>query len=197
MYTNDIKNIELKKFYSSIITELHKGVIKGKHPFHLFVYGSIENGNPENRTVVFRKFNDLEFIINFHTDYRSSKIVNGNEKNVSLLFYSKESSLQLRMKGISNVHYNDEITKESWSRTKEMSKECYTNTIKPGEVIENNKDYLYSGDADKKDEIAFKNFSVVRVHVNYIDALKLAHDGHIRAKFDLIDKKITGNWVSP
>jgi hypothetical protein len=56
---------------------------------------------------------------------------------------------------------------------------------------------LYSGGADKKDDIAYKNFSVVRVHVNHIDALKLAHDGHIRAKFDLIDKKIKGNWVSP
>ena len=32
---------------------------------------------------------------------------------------------------------------------------------------------------------------------NNANALKLAHDGHIRAKFDLIDKKIIGNWVSP
>ncbi len=42
-----------------------------------------------------------------------------------MLFYDKEEKIQVRLKVECTVNHNNEITKESWSKTAHISRKCY------------------------------------------------------------------------
>jgi len=72
----------------------------------------------DGRVVVLRKADQQNNFVQYHSDIRSSKIEKIKKNpNCSILFYGKQEKIQLRVKTECKVHFDDDITKESWEKT--------------------------------------------------------------------------------
>ena len=155
----------------------------------------------DGRIVVLRKSDQLNNTLQFHSDIRSDKIekLKKNPK-AAMLFYDKDEKIQVRLKIECIVNHNNEITKESWSKTKHISRKCYlvdngpgsesaspTSGLKP--ELEN---FEFTMEQSEK---GYKNFTVIQCKIKLIEWLYLAAKGHRRARFDLETKKDT--WLVP
>ena len=151
----------------------------------------------DGRVVVLRKTSQQYNFIQYHSDIRSSKIEKIKKNpNCSILFYGKQEKIQLRLKAECTVHFNDEITKESWKNTGHISRKCYlvtngpgTESVTPTSGLDDKFDnFNYT---KEESEAGYKNFCVIRCEVKSIEWLYLAAKGHRRAKFDLENKLYT------
>ena len=60
-------------------------------------------------------------LVQYHSDIRSDKIVKLKaNQNAAMLFYDKEEKIQVRLKVECIVNHENEITKESWSKTQHI-----------------------------------------------------------------------------
>ena len=195
-YYEDFNEIE-KKLWALLIRAVNDRNSEFRTP--VFICG--DKNNLDGRVVVLRKADEKNLSLQFHSDIRSTKI-NAIKKNPnsSLLFYGKKEKIQLRMKVESKLHYNDEITKESWDKTGHISRKCYlvtngpgTESDKPTSGLDNkfdNFDYT-----KEESEAGYKNFCVIRCKVKSIEWLYLAAKGHRRALIDFENNK--KNWLIP
>ena len=155
----------------------------------------------DGRIVVLRKSDKINNIVQFHSDIRSDKIEKlKKNSNASMLFYDKEEKIQVRLKVECKVNHDNDVTKESWSKTQHISRKCYlvdngpgtesatpTSGLKP--EIDNFEFTM------KQSEEGYKNFTVIQCKVKSIEWLYLAAKGHRRARFDLENNKNT--WLIP
>ena len=112
-YYEDFNEIE-KKLWSLLVRAVNDRSSEFRTP--VFICG--DKNNLDGRVVVLRKADEKNLSLQFHSDIRSTKIdAIKKNPNSSLLFYGKKEKIQLRMKVQSKLHYNDEITKESWDKT--------------------------------------------------------------------------------
>ena len=156
----------------------------------------------DGRVVVLRKVDQKNNIIQYHSDIRSSKIEKIKKNpNCSILFYGKEEKIQLRIKVICEVNYNNEISKESWKNTGHISRKCYLVTNGPGTISDkptsglDNKFDNFSFTKEES-EVGYKNFCVIRCKIKSIEWLYLAAKGHRRALIDLKNSK-NFTWLVP
>ena len=195
-YYEDFNEIE-KKIWNLLASAVSDRNSEFRTP--VFICGN--DNDLDGRVVVLRKASQQNNFIQYHSDIRSSKIEKIKKNpNCSILFYGKQEKIQLRLKAECTVHFNDEITKESWENTGHISRKCYLVTDAPGtESITPT-----SGLDDKFDnfnytkeesETGYKNFCVIRCKVKSIEWLYLAAKGHRRAIFDLENNK--KNWLVP
>jgi pyridoxamine 5'-phosphate oxidase len=195
-YYEDFNEIE-KKIWNLLASAVSDRNSEFRTP--VFICGN--DNDLDGRVVVLRKASQQNNFIQYHSDIRSSKIEKIKKNpNCSILFYGKQEKIQLRLKAECTVHFNDEITKESWENTGHISRKCYLVTDAPGtESITPT-----SGLDDKFDnfnytkeesETGYKNFCVTRCKVKSIEWLYLAAKGHRRAIFDLENNK--KNWLVP
>ena len=109
------------------------GVDNSKSMFHTPVLSTFVNETISTRTVVLREFNLKNRTLRFHTDSRSGKIEELKENSISSVHgYDPDLKVQIRLKGKTLVHINDEISKEAWAESREMSKMCYSVKDSPG-----------------------------------------------------------------
>ena len=195
-YYEDFNEIE-KKLWDLLIRAVNDRSSEFRTP--VFICG--DRNNLDGRVVVLRKADKKNISLQFHSDIRSTKIdIIKKNSNSSLLFYGKKEKIQLRMKVKSNLHYNDEITKESWDKTGHISRKCYlvtdgpgTKSKKPTSGLDNKFDNF---DFTKEEsEEGYKNFCVIKCKIKSIEWLYLAAKGHRRAQFDLKNNKNT--WLVP
>ena len=196
-YYEDFNEIE-KKLWALLIRAVNDRSSEFRTP--VFICG--DKNNLDGRVVVLRKVDEKDLSVQFHSDIRSTKIeAIKKNPNCSLLFYGKKEKIQLRMKVESRLHYNDEITKESWHKTGHISRKCYLVTKGPGTKSEKPTSGLDSKfdnfDFTKEEsEAGYKNFCVIRCKIKSIEWLYLAAKGHRRAVIDLNGtKKFT--WLIP
>jgi 3-hydroxyisobutyrate dehydrogenase len=155
----------------------------------------------DGRIVVLRKSDQLNNTVQFHSDIRSDKIekLKKNPK-AAMLFYDKDEKIQVRLKIECVVNHNNEITKESWSKTQHISRKCYLVDNGPGSESESPTSGL-KPELDNFDftmeqsEEGYKNFTVIQCKIRSIEWLYLAAKGHRRARFDLENRKDT--WLVP
>ena len=155
----------------------------------------------DGRIVVLRKSDQLNNTVQFHSDIRSDKIekLKKNPK-AAMLFYDKDEKIQVRLKIECVVNHNNEITKESWSKTQHISRKCYLVDNGPGSESESPTSGL-KPELDNFDftmeqsEEGYKNFTVIQCKIRSIEWLYLAAKGHRRARFDLENKK--DPWLVP
>ena len=155
----------------------------------------------DGRIVVLRKSDQKNKIVQFHSDIRSDKIEKLKKNSrAAMLFYDKEEKIQVRFKVECVVNHNNEVTKDSWSKTQHISRKCYLVDNGPG----TESDTPTSGLKPELDNFEFtmeqseegyKNFTVIQCKVKSIEWLYLAAKGHRRAKFDLETNKDT--WLIP
>ena len=155
----------------------------------------------DGRIVVLRKSDQLNNTVQFHSDIRSDKIekLKKNPK-AAMLFYDKDEKIQVRLKIECIVNHNNEITKESWSRTQHISRKCYLFDNGPGSESASPTSGL-KPELDnfeftmEQSEKGYKNFTVIQCKIKLIEWLYLAAKGHRRARFDLETNKDT--WLVP
>ena len=195
-YYEDFKEIK-KKIWSM----LDDAVTNRSSAFRIPVFVCGDQKDFDGRIVVLRKSDQLNNILQFHSDIRSEKITKLKiNKNASMLFYDKEEKIQVRLKVECIVNHSNEITKESWSKTGHISRKCYLVDNGPGTVSDipttglkpelDNFDYT-----KEQSEEGYKNFTVIQCKIKSIEWLYLAAKGHRRAKFDLENDK--EHWLVP
>ena len=155
----------------------------------------------DGRIVVLRKSDKKNNIIQFHSDIRSDKIKKlKKNSNASMLFYDKEEKIQVRLKVECKVNHNNDVTKESWSKTQHISRKCYlvhngpgTESATPTSGLKPELDNFEF--TMEQSEEGYKNFTVIQCKVKSIEWLYLAAKGHRRARFNLENKK--NSWLIP
>ena len=183
-YYEDFNEIE-KKIWSLLTNAVTDRSSEFRTP--VFICGN--DKDLDGRVVVLRKADQKDSFVQYHSDIRSSKIDKIKKNpNCSILFYGKQEKIQLRLKTKCKVHFNDDVTKDSWNKTAHISRKCYLVTKGPGTESEK----PTSGLDNKFDN---KNFCVIRCEVKSIEWLYLAAKGHRRAFFDL--EKNKKNWLIP
>ena len=195
-YYEDFKEIE-KKIWDLLTNAVKDRSSEFRTP--VFICGN--DKDLDGRVVVLRKADQQNNFVQYHSDIRSSKIEKiKNNPNCSILFYGKQEKIQLRLKIECKVHFDDEVTKESWEKTGHISRKCYLVTNGPGTESDKPTSGL-DGKFDNFDytkeesEEGYKNFCVIRCKVKSIEWLYLAAKGHRRALFDLENNK--KNWLVP
>jgi pyridoxamine 5'-phosphate oxidase len=195
-YYEDFNEIE-KKIWSLLTSAVSDRNSEFRTP--VFICG--QDNDLDGRVVVLRKASQQYNFIQYHSDIRSSKIEKIKKNpNCSILFYGKQEKIQLRLKVECTVHFNDEITKESWKKTGHISRKCYlvtngpgTESVTPTSGLDDKFDnFNYT---KEESETGYKNFCVIRCKVKSIEWLYLAAKGHRRAIFDLENNK--KNWLVP
>ena len=169
--------------------------------FRIPVFICAHKDEVDGRIVVLRKSDQQNNTIQFHSDIRSDKIekLKRNPK-AAMLFYDKDEKIQVRLKIECVVNHNNEITKESWSKTQHISRKCYLVDNGPGSESSSPTSGL-KPELDnfeftmEQSEKGYKNFTVIQCKIKLIEWLYLAAKGHRRARFDLETKKDT--WLVP
>ena len=195
-YYEDFKEIK-KKIWSM----LENAVTDRSSPFRIPVFICGDQSDLDGRIVVLRKADNKNNLVQFHSDIRSDKIekLKKNSK-AAILFYDKEEKIQVRLKVECLVNHNNNVTKESWSKTQHISRKCYLVDNGPG----TESDTPTSGLKPELDNFEFtmeqseegyKNFTVIQCKIKSIEWLYLAAKGHRRARFDLENNK--ENWLVP
>jgi pyridoxamine 5'-phosphate oxidase len=195
-YYEDFNEIE-KKIWNLLASAVSDRNSEFRTP--VFICGN--DNDLDGRVVVLRKASQQNNLVQYHSDIRSSKIGKIKKNtNCSILFYGKQEKIQLRLKAECTVHFNNEITKESWENTGHISRKCYLVTNGPGTESETPTSGL-NGKFDnfnytkEESEAGYKNFCVIRCKIKSIEWLYLAAKGHRRALFDLENNK--KNWLVP
>ena len=195
-YYEDFNEIK-KKIWSM----LNDAVTNRNSQFRIPIFICGDQSNFDGRIVVLRKSDQQNNLVQFHSDIRSDKIekLKKNTK-ASMLFYDKEEKIQVRLKVKCIVNHNNEITKESWSKTQHISRKCYLIDNGPGTESDTPtsglKPELDNFEFTKEQsEEGYKNFTVIQCKIKSIEWLYLAAKGHRRAKFDLETKK--NIWLVP
>ena len=180
---------------------LDDAVTNRRSPFRIPVFVCGDQSDFNGRIVVLRKSDQSNNLLQFHSDIRSDKIPKlKNNKNASMLFYNKEEKIQVRLKVQCTVNHNNEITKESWSKTGYVSRKCYLVDNGPGTESPaptsglkpelNNFEFTM-----EQSEEGYKNFTVIQCKIKSIEWLFLAAKGHRRARFELDNNK--EYWLVP
>ena len=195
-YYEDFKEIKKKIWFM-----LSDAVTNRSSRFRLPVFVCGDQNDFDGRIVVLRKSDQANNLLQFHSDIRSDKIPKlKNNKIASMLFYDKEEKIQVRIKVECSINHNNEITKESWSKTGHISRKCYLVDNGPGTESTNPTSGL-KPELDNFDftieqsEEGYKNFSVIQCKIKSIEWLYLAAKGHRRARFELDNNK--EYWLVP
>ena len=195
-YYEDFKEIKKKIWFM-----LSDAVTNRSSRFRLPVFVCGDQNDFDGRIVVLRKSDQANSLLQFHSDIRSDKIPKlKNNKIASMLFYDKEEKIQVRIKVECSINHNNEITKESWSKTGHISRKCYLVDNGPGTESTNPTSGL-KPELDNFDftmeqsEEGYKNFSVIQCKIKSIEWLYLASKGHRRARFELDNNK--EYWLVP
>ena len=202
---------EVPKFYNDlnltleeIMYLLSRGVKDRKSSFHYTMLSTINDKNPESRTVILRNFNKDIFELNIHSDLRSGKVkqIEANN-NVSCLFYDDKKKIQIRINGQAKI---EKSYQPSWDKLTNWSKRCYLSVEKPGtEVVKPSsgfpEQFTNESPNDENSIEGLKKFAVIKVIINTIEWLYLASQGHRRAVFNILRKdshfSINKKWLIP
>ena len=195
-YYEDFKEIKKK-----IWLMLDDAVTNRSSQFRIPVFVCGDQKDFDGRIVVLRKSDQSNNLVQFHSDIRSDKIIKlKNNKNASMLFYDKEEKIQVRLKVECTINHNNEITKESWSKTGHISRKCYLVENGPGTESPNPTSGL-KPELDnfeftmEQSEEGYKNFTVIQCKIKTVEWLYLAAKGHRRARFELDNNK--EYWLVP
>ena len=195
-YYENFKEIK-KKIWSM----LDDAVTNRSSQFRIPVFICGDQKDFDGRIVVLRKSDQSNNLVQFHSDIRSDKIekLKKNSK-AAMLFYDKEEKIQVRLKVDCTINHENDVTKDSWSKTQHISRKCYLVDNGPGSETEiptsglkpelDNFDYT-----KEQSEEGYRNFTVIQCEVKLIEWLYLAAKGHRRARFNLENNKNT--WLIP
>lgn len=173
------------------------GVENSKSMFHTPVLSSFVEKTISTRTVVLREFDSKNRTLRFHTDSRSGKIEELKENSISSVHgYDPDLKVQIRLKGKTSLHIDNEISKKAWAESREMSKMCYSVKDSPGNKISSPEPFdLIKEEIDI--ELGYNNFAVLHFSYDSLEFLFLKGAGHRRSLFDWNSDQLESSWLIP
>ena len=173
------------------------GVENSKSLFHTPVLSSFVEKTISTRTVVLREFDSKNRTLRFHTDSRSGKIEELKENSISSVHgYDPDLKVQIRLKGKTLLHIDNEISKKAWAESREMSKMCYSVKDSPGNKISSPEPFdLVKEEIDI--ELGYNNFAVLHFSYDSLEFLFLKGAGHRRSLFDWSSNQLKSSWLIP
>ena len=173
------------------------GVENSKSMFHTPVLSSFVEKTISTRTVVLREFDSKNRTLRFHTDSRSGKIEELKENSISSVHgYDPDLKVQIRLKGKTLLHIDNEISKKAWAESREMSKMCYSVKDSPGNKISSPEPFdLVKEEIDI--ELGYNNFAVLHFSYDSLEFLFLKGAGHRRSLFDWSSNQLKSSWLIP
>lgn len=198
----EITHEEMLKKVLSIL----ENAVKNRHDnFHTAVLATVNHkGEPEARTVVFRRLLREPLALCCHIDDRSPKADEIRKNaNVSWLFYSAAEKLQLRIRAAATLQTDDQLADDQWRDSKLFARRCYCGDA-PGTL----KDFASSGlpeflierepTEEESNAMGRGNFAVVRSVVKELDVYELSAQGHRRSLFVFHENgEIESRWLTP
>ena len=190
-----------KEIKKKIWLMLDDAITNRSSQFRIPVFVCGDQKDFDGRIVVLRKSDHQNNLLQFHSDIRSDKILKlKNNKNASMLFYDKEEKIQVRLKVECTINHDNEITKESWSKTGHISRKCYlvdngpgTKSAAPTSGLKPELDNFEF--TMEQSEEGYKNFTVIQCKIKSMEWLYLAAKGHRRARFEIDSNK--EYWLVP
>ncbi len=198
---------QLSDIHTAIWQLLSDGAASRHHGFHLPTLATVDaSGNPEARIVVLRGVIPSERYVTCHTDARSPKIAQiEHHPAVAWVFYDPKERVQVRVTGKTQVlnPTRDPFAAELWNKAPLTSRRCYLAPNAPSDVsVEWSSnlpaDMLDRIPSEEESEAGVTNFRVLKTTVLKLEYLHLAHNGHIRARFDYQDDgEFEASWLEP
>ena len=195
-------NLELT--FEEIKGLLKRGVKDRKSSFHYTTLSTVdEKSTPQSRTVILRSFDDENFLINIHSDYRASKVKDiKKNKKISLSFYDDKKKIQLRIRGDAHIKKSYE---NSWLKLSNWSRRCYLSENIPGSYEDQPssgfpEEFSVSSPSNEESKKGIENFCLILIEIKNIEWLYLASQGHRRAIFNINrnDKLLVeSSWMIP
>ena len=193
-----------KSIFDNIKELLTLAVKDRHHTFHTPVFSNKnQNNSIDSRIAVLRKFNESNLKLNFHTDFRSSKIINlKKDNNSSFLFYDFKLKIQLRIITLSIINNKNNVTKNAWDLSSLSSRKCYLTEKAPSSITTLPEDgipkHLKGMDPSQEEsEGGYDNFAVVENKIQNIDWLYLASSGHRRLNIVFKNSEPVFKWIIP
>ena len=176
---------------------LQRGVRDRRADFHLLQVATVTSeGLPSIRSVVLRGFDEQTRTMRFHTDSRAEKSNEIFERSqIVAHLYSREEKIQLRMLCRASLHHRNAVSSAGWRSMREMSRDCYRQTLAPGTRVDTPQDITVDANMDADE--AYDNFAVVTATIQHLEWLYLAAAGHRRAVFDWRNGSETRTWLAP
>lgn len=175
---------------------LHDGAKNRHAPAHtptLAINGL--DGTPRIRTIVLQSFEQQACELRFHTDQRSTKIVELRANPVAALHvYDPQKKVQLQIDCRAVLHIDDDVSATAWANSQPMSRMVYQVTTAPGSVLENPLQAIRDADLATG---GVENFMVVILQIEALEWLFLDARGHRRARFTRDGETWTGTWLVP
>lgn len=155
-----------------IKANLSRASADAKHPWRYPVLATVNEGQPEQRTLVLRKFIPSTWSLLFYTDSRSPKVSEIKEnKQVSLLFYHTRRQWQLRLKGRMSIDTESARTRALFEQLPKSSLGDYKSRQPPGHGLE---------PGQKQGLTESDYFCLLEFELIALDYLELDRNGHRR-----------------
>ena len=190
----------LKDVEADLKQRLIRAAKDRRSPMHV---PAVVTSDVDARGMVLREFHSGEWYLRFHTDTRAPKVAAIEaDPRMAVLFYDKGSKIQIRVKGKGRILRDDPITQTAWDNGTNFARRCYLGDG-PGAASEVPTSGLpdeFEGHEPTDEQLipARENFAVLKVELEELDWLYLAHTGHVRAQFTKDDSAAwQGRWVSP
>lgn len=173
--------------------------------FRTLTFGTAQDGQAHQRTVVLRAADRDKRCLAFHTDRRAQKVdhIQANDR-IAWHGWDPESSEQIRLRGTASVHTDDDVADAMWAAESPRSLAVYPRPTAPGTPLDAPDDGLEAAVQEEpitREDVAAGRpyFAVVRTVIDEIDWLHLHPEGHYRAQFPFepAQNRFDGTWVVP
>lgn len=152
------------------------------------------DGAPQVRTVILRACRPNARRLEFHTDSRSSKVVELRADNrLAWHFWDPGAQLQLRLSANADLKQGCDVAREAWSKLHPGSRQIYAQAQAPGTGISDPRTVRRFDD-----EFAFSNFVVVETEIDTMEMLLISGGDQRRAIFEwsAAASEWSGQWLA-
>ncbi len=193
---------ELPAIWADIWRRLLAGAHSSRISAHLLTVASAgEIAGIDQRTMVLRAASAEACTLRFHTDLRSPKVAGiMRDPWVAVHHYDPAAKIQLRMQGTAAIETDSAEADQAWAQATASSRRCYLAAPPsvPSKVPTSGLPAALEGRVPSLEETAAgrAQFAILRIMLEQIEWLHLAHDGHRRARFHISDGW-HGIWLTP
>ena len=155
------------------------------HEWRIAVLATVDDGQPDARSIVVREIDAPERRLVFYTDARSPKVqqIEASPQG-TLMFWSRELGWQLRMQVRLNVEKEGLAVSSRWAKLQTSAgADDYLAATAPGSPL----------DAPLSELGVRGHFAMIEAMAESVDWLELNPEGHRRARF--ADRGAT--WLQP
>ncbi|MBA4032615.1 MAG: hypothetical protein C0478_17245 [Planctomyces sp.] len=183
--------------------QLAEAAIQRQSPWRLPVLSTAGEIGPEARIVVLRAVDPGQRQLIAHIDARSPKVTQLQATPHAVwTFFQPGEAIQLRVKTLVQLHFDDEFAEEQWRLTPGSSRKSYLSTLAPGSPLPGPVSTLpeeYRSRALSEAELGQgrAHFCVVVGEVREFDWYDLNPHGHLRLRFTWHEGRFLPQWIAP